>query len=193
MAEKRFSAEDESCGHSGLFSFLFCDTNDLQITAAEANGVGIISSLHSTYHLTQPLVKIETCDAYIVDSLYFSMPFLVPKAALLLRDIAVAFSDTVRARCGQECRIHVTSLTRSDYTVKRLVRRNRNASVNSCHRYATTFDISWINFESLDPRHILNEGDMKNVLAEILYDLREQGRCYVMWERKQNCFHITVR
>ena len=30
-------------------------------------------------------------------------------------------------------------------------------------------------------------------MAEILNDLRNHGRCYVKFERKQSCFHITVR
>lgn len=177
----------------GSLREVFCDTNDLQLEAARLNGVGVISSLRSTYHISRPLVKIQSCNAFTLDSLKYSMPFLVPKAAVLLRDIGMNFADSVRARTGQEARIKVTSLTRSDYTVKRLKRRNRNATENSCHRYGTTFDISYSHFDCLDPRHILNEGDMKNLLAEILYDMREDGRCYVMWERKQSCFHITVR
>lgn len=177
----------------GSLRDIFCDSNDLQLAAARTNGLQPISSFHSTYNTSQPLIKIVSCNAFSVDTLKYSMPFLVPKAALLLRDIGLAFSDSVRARCGKECRIKVTSLTRSDYTVKRLARRNRNATLNSCHRYGTTFDISWSRFDSLDPRHIVNEGDLKIVLAEVLYDLRRQGRCYVMWERKQSCFHITVR
>ena len=177
----------------GSLREVFCDTNDLQLEAARLNGVGVISSLRSTYHITKPLIKIQSCNAFTLDSLKYSMPFLVPKAAVLLRDIGLNFADSVRTRTGHEARIKVTSLTRSDYTMKRLKRRNRNATENSCHRYGTTFDISYSHFDCLDPRHILNEGDLKNLLAEILYDMREQGRCYVMWERKQSCFHITVR
>lgn len=198
---KRVSAEPDSDNVQGVrfrrlpgsLREVFCDTNDLQLEAARLNGVGVISSLRSTYHISKPLVKIQSCNAFTLDSLKYSMPFLVPKAAVLLRDIGMDFSDRVRERTGHEARIKVTSLTRSDFTVKRLKRRNRNATENSCHRYGTTFDISYSHFDCLDPRHILNEGDLKNLLAEVLYDMREQGRCYVMWERKQSCFHITVR
>ena len=28
---------------------------------------------------------------------------------------------------------------------------------------------------------------------QTVYDLREAGRCYVKYERKQACLHITVR
>lgn len=31
------------------------------------------------------------------------------------------------------------------------------------------------------------------IMAEVLNDLRNRGRCNVKFERKQSCFHITVR
>ena len=34
---------------------------------------------------------------------------------------------------------------------------------------------------------------LKTVLAEVLRDLREAGRCYVRYEVKQGCFHVTAR
>ena len=34
---------------------------------------------------------------------------------------------------------------------------------------------------------------LKSVLAEVLQDLRKQKKCYVRYEFKQGCFHITVR
>lgn len=33
---------------------------------------------------------------------------------------------------------------------------------------------------------------LKWVLSEVLRDFREQGRCYVKYEVKQGCFHMTV-
>ena len=34
---------------------------------------------------------------------------------------------------------------------------------------------------------------MKRVLSEVLNDLRMEGKCYVKYERKQGCFHLTCR
>lgn len=176
------------------FKVLFNDSNDVHLQAAAVNGFGCpISDYRSAYHLNQPIVKVETCDAYMVDTLSHSMPYLVPKAQKLLEEIGYAFSDTIRARCRGNYRIRVTSLTRSDYSATQLQRRNRNASENSCHRYGTTFDISWTKFDNRDPSYVLSEESLKNVLGEVIYKLHEQGRCYVMYERKQSCFHITVR
>ena len=121
------------------------------------------------------------------------MPYLVPKAAKLLGDIGKAFRDTVKARGGKEYRIKVTSLMRSSYSVSRLKRRNRAATENSCHLYGTTFDISWTNFDCRDSSYVVSLEDLKNILAEVVYDKREQGRCYAIFERKRGCFHITAR
>ena len=72
---------------------------------------------------------------------------------------------------------------------------NKNASENSVHRYATTFDIAWTRFDKVDPtdERTLDDGRLKAILGQVLHDLRQSERCYVKHERKQACFHITVR
>ncbi len=177
----------------GRLRDIFTDSNHLQLQAAQANGFDPIVDMRSAYNLKTPIVKIHTCDAYLVEPMQHSIPYLVPKAAKLLRDIGKAFSDTVRARGGKEYRIRVTSLTRTDYTVGKLLKRNRNATQQSCHRFGTTFDISWIRFDCLDPSFVVSLEDLKNILAEVVYDQRKRGNCYVMFETKQGCFHITTR
>lgn len=176
----------------GRLKTIFNDSNHVQLVAAEENGFEPISSLGSAFGLSKPILRIRTNDDYVVDSLTSSVPFLVSKAANLLSEIGRSFADTVRSRGGHEYRIRVTSLTRTNYTVKHLRKRNINATDRSCHLYGTTFDISWIKFHSLDPSFVVNEEDLKNILAEILYDYRQQGRCYVKYEVKQGCFHVTI-
>ena len=122
-----------------------------------------------------------------------SVPYLVPKAAQLLKEIGYAFQDTIRKRGGKEYRIKVTSVTRTDFSVSKLMKRNRAATENSCHRYGTTFDISWVKFDCLDPSMVISLEDLKNILAEVVQDFRRQGRCYAIFERKSGCLHITVR
>ena len=34
---------------------------------------------------------------------------------------------------------------------------------------------------------------LKMVLSEVLYDLRQREMCYIKYEKKQGCFHLTVR
>lgn len=172
----------------------FNDKNDVQLTAAQAIGINPVQSLQAAYSIDRPIVRIETCEDFYLDTLTHSMPYLVPKAANLLHEIGKAFTDTVMSRTeGHKCRIKVTSVLRTDNTIKRLRRRNVNATDSSCHMYGTTFDISWIRFNYDEPGYIMYTEDLKNVLAEVLYKLREDGRCYVKFERKQSCFHITAR
>ena len=177
----------------GRLKEIFNDTNDLQLTAARHRGIRPIEGLRSAYCINRPLVHISTCDAYAVDSMWFSLPYLVPRAARLLHDIGQDFHDTIKARGGKEYRIKVTSALRTDFSVRRLARRNRAATEQSCHRYGTTFDVSWTKFDCRDSSYVISLEDLKNILAEIVYEKRRQGRCYAIFERRQGCFHITVR
>ena len=177
----------------GRLKELFNDTNDLQLPAARRRGIRPITGIGSAYDVGRPLVRMATCDAYAVDTMWFSLPYLVPRAARLLHDIGQAFRDTIKARGGPEYRIRLTSALRTDYSVARLKRRNRAATEQSCHRYGTTFDVSWTKFDCRDSSHVVSEEDLKNILAEIIWDKRQQGRCFAIFERRQGCFHITVR
>ena len=172
---------------------IFNDTNSLQLVAAEKNGFKPVSSLSDAYRIDKPLIRIYSCDAYMLDDLKASVPYLVPKAAQLLKEIGYAFQDSIRKRGGKAYRIKVTSVTRTDYSVSKLMRRNRAATENSCHRYGTTVDISWVKFDCMDPNMIVSLEDLKNILAEVVQDFRRQGRCYAIFERKSGCLHITVR
>ena len=92
-------------------------------------------------------------------------------------------------------KLYLTSVTRTDEDALDLFGRNINAIENSPHRYGTTFDISWKRFYPIDAdsvNQVLPER-LKLVLAQVLFDLKNQKRCYVKHERKQACFHITVR
>ena len=129
----------------------------------------------------------------MLDDLTASVPYLVPKAAQLLKEIGYAFQDSIHKRGGKDYRIKVTSVTRTVYSVGKLMKRNRAATENSCHRYGTTFDISWVKFDCLDPSMVISLEDLKNILAEVVQDFRKQGRCYAIFERKSGCLHITVR
>ncbi|MGM9804198.1 MAG: DUF5715 family protein [Muribaculaceae bacterium] len=177
----------------GRLRSIFNDTNGTHLAAAESLGIKPIRNLSDAYHLRTPIVRIATNENYTVDELTHSMPFLVPKAAQLLNDIGRRFADTIRARGGHEYRIKVTSVLRTDRSVAKLRRRNRNASEQSAHCYGTTFDISYAKFICCDSTFIVSLADLKNILGEILYDERQKGRCYVKFEVKQGCFHITAR
>ena len=84
---------------------------------------------------------------YVVDSLTHSIPYLVPCASALLDTIGSNFLDSLTAKGLNPNQVIVTSVLRTENDVKRLRRRNRNASANSAHCFGATFDVSWKRFE----------------------------------------------
>ncbi len=177
----------------GSLGSVFNDINNIQLPAAEALGIKPISGPKDAWRVSKPIVKIDDCDEYYVEELTHSVPYLVPEAADLLRDIGRRFNDSLAARGGGGYRIKVTSVLRTEGAVSKLRRRNINATANSAHRYGTTFDISYIRFYSDSLTVPRTQEDLKNLLGEVLKDVRDEGRCYVKYERKQGCFHITAR
>lgn len=176
----------------------FNDLNDVQLVAAKKLGIRPLETREDAEREKGRLQEIQPCERYGMDSLTHSIPFLVPKAAALLDTIGVNFLDSLEAKGLNPNRIIVTSVLRTKSDVKRLRIRNSNASVNSCHSYGTTFDVSWKRFEKVEdpdgrPMQDVNADTLKLVLSEVLRDLRKSDRCYVKYELKQGCFHITVR
>ncbi|MCM1319297.1 MAG: DUF5715 family protein [Muribaculaceae bacterium] len=176
----------------GPLKEVFNDSNKFQLEWAEKLGIEPISSLKDAYRTNRPLIRITDCQAYGVDNLTHSVPYLVPEAADLLKTIGYNFIDSLANRGVDGYKIKVTSLLRTPATVKSLKRVNKNATENSAHQYGTTFDISWSKFICADPTRTIDEGDLKNILAEVLEDLHKQKRCMVKFEKKTACFHITV-
>ncbi|MCM1297081.1 MAG: DUF5715 family protein [Muribaculaceae bacterium] len=177
----------------GVLGRVFNDSNYKQLREALNLGIKPIDSICDAWHLRRPVSKIETCRYYYVDNLTHSLPYLVPEAKQLLEDIGRTWIDSLNARGGGYYRIKVTSVLRTPATISRLRRRNRNAVDSSAHQYGTTFDISYVNFICDSVNIPRTQEDMKNLLGEVLSDFRNKGRCYVKYERKQGCFHITTR
>lgn len=175
------------------FGRMFADSNYVHLAVASDLGIAPIGSPGDVWSIKRPIVKITSCEEYYVDTLTHSYPYLVTEAADLLHDIGRRFIDSLSARGGGAYRIRVTSILRTNSTVKRLRRVNVNASESSAHAFATTFDISYNKFICDDTNHPRTAVDLKNLLAEIIAALRDEGRCYVKYERKQGCFHITAR
>ena len=181
---------------SGNYNREFNDLNDLHIIAAIKNGITPLETRADTVHQMDMLVRLpDELDLYRSYQINHSIPYLVPSAAKLFMEVAQNFRDSLYSKEIPLHKLYLTSVTRTDDDIKRLTKRNINASNNSAHRYGTTFDISWKRFDKIDQDNsveILPER-LKLVLAQVLFDLRKDDRCYVKHERKQACFHITVR
>lgn len=177
----------------GPYQEVFNDSNYIQYEAAERMGIDPIETVRLAYNTKRPIVKVETCDDYKIDYLTHSMPYLVPEAAKLLEDIGKAFGDSLEAKGkDRKNRIIVTSLLRSPYTVRKLMKVNINAVDSSTHKFATTFDIAYNNFDTQNAARPSTPAELKAVLAEVLLDQRNQGKCFVKYELQSPCFHITV-
>lgn len=164
----------------------FNDINDVQLSAAKRLGIEPLMSRDELDKVKDKLVELKDTKYYIVDNLTHSVPYLVPDAA----DFLTALGKLLQEYNGTHSRFIITSVLRTNGDVKRLSRGNVNASQNSCHSYATTIDITYNRFD----RHgITNDVQLKADLSRALYDLRKAGHCYVKYEYKQACFHITVR
>ena len=176
----------------------FPDENDVQLSAAQKLGVTPVANRHEAEKRMNDLVYIGASPYYNVDRLRSSIPYLIPNAAVLLQDIGRAYYDSLTMKGVPLHKIIATSVLRTKEDVEKLRKRNPNATENSCHLYGTTFDIAQNRFITIeDPegphrRQVTND-TLKWVLSEVLRDMREQGRCYVKYEKKQGCFHISVR
>lgn len=172
---------------------LFNDLNDAHLVHARAGGIRPVVSATDIWLKTKGIVAVRSDSTLYIDSLTHSFAYLTPAAAGVLREIGRRFNDSLDARGGGDYRIKVTSLLRTQGTVGRLRRVNRNATTASAHQFATTFDISYSKFicdNAAGTRRSFD--DLSALLAEIVADLRAEGRCLVKRERKQACFHITV-
>ena len=169
----------------------FPDGQDVQILAAERWGVRPVQNRDAAEKRKKELVYIGASPYYYVDNLRSSIPYLVPRAAVLLQDIGQAFYDSLYVKGVPLNQLIVTSVMRSMDDVAKLQHHNQNATERSCHLYGTTFDICYNRYHPVIKP--VRDDTLKWVLSEVLRDMRQQQRCYVKYEVKQGCFHITVR
>ena len=176
----------------------FGDLNDAHLAAAKKIGVKPLKNREAAEKLGGKVVEIKSGKLYQVDSLTHSIPFLVPKASALLDSIGANFLDSLESKGLNPNQIIVTSVLRTQDDVKRLGKRNVNASQNSAHVYGTTFDITYKRFFKVEdpdgrPMQDVRADTLKLVLSEVLRDLKTKEKCYIKYELKQACFHITAR
>ena len=173
----------------------FPDSNSVQLQAARLNGVAPMNSRSEVLNSAgrHQLSNISSSPYYVMDDLTHSMPYLVPKAQLLLNTIGINFVDSLHSK-GMALHLPiVTSVLRTNDDIRRLQHGNSNSVTNSCHCYGTTIDITYNRFMPVEGKTPTRYDEtLKKVLAEVLYDLRADGRCYVKYERRQACFHLTV-
>jgi len=187
----------------GVWSYSACfpDSQNVQIEAAQKYGIMPVRNRREAERLVKQHRLVNICHSpfYAIDELTHSIPYLVPRAQHLLNTICLNFIDSCHVKGLPVHLPIVTSVLRTTDDVSNLQRGNKNATTNSCHCYGTTVDIAYNKFMPMTGTYeskatLLRWNEpMKQVLSEVLNDLRMEGKCYVKYERKQGCFHLTCR
>jgi hypothetical protein len=140
------------------------------------------------------LVRVKTGRKYIVDRMNFSYPVITGDSNILLDEISKRFREKTTQKGLNGAKFYITSMTRKTDNLKSLRRYNRNSSANSPHLYGNAFDISYKRF-SVRKMFLTNcdKKFLKEALAEVIWKLRDEKKCWATYERMQNCFHVVSR
>lgn len=140
------------------------------------------------------LRKVRNNRYYIVGDLTYSYPYLTGESRKLLNEIGRRFKERMNDEGLKGSRFIITSMTRTSENLRRLGRMNGNVSENSPHLNGNAFDISYANFSIF--KFKVTECDkwfMKEALAEVIFELKKEKRCWATYERQQGCFHVVSR
>lgn len=187
--------KDIKIHHFGNYAKVFNDLNPAHLKAAKKWGVARVKSREDAEKHKKQLTQINSCNLYHIDRLTHSIPYLVPRAKSMLDEIGKNFQDSLTSKGVGSHQIIVTSVLRSEEDVKKLRKVNGNASNNSAHLYGTTIDITYARFKRTDDKYPYDipTAHLKHVLAEVLRDMQKLKKCFIKYEVRQSCFHITVR
>jgi hypothetical protein len=140
------------------------------------------------------LFKIRNGRGYEIEDLSYSYPYLTKNGKALLKEIGKKFRKKVSSTKLRGSDFKITSMTRTAEILTKLRKLNLNASVNSPHFHGNTFDISYVRFSS--PKWFITDCDkyvLKEALAQVIWQLREEKKCWATYEIQQGCFHIVAR
>ena len=144
-------------------------------------------------YLKGDLVEIKANDLFFVDTMYYSYPFAKPYVKDFIDELGIRFQNKLKQTDLYGTKLVLTSFLRTKSSISRLMRKNRNALKCSSHLHGTTFDISYHTFMHDRP---LSEGEiahLKEMLAQSLFEMRNENKCYVKYEYFQTCFHVVCR
>jgi hypothetical protein len=140
------------------------------------------------------LVEVIQNEYYVLDTMYYSHPFLTPESSQLLDSIGRRFHEKLENTNLACAQLNVTSLLRTVASVERLRRRNRNSIRNSAHLHGTSFDISYRTFYFNGVQ--VDESSskyLKDALIETIWEFKKKGLCWATFEYWQTCIHVVRR
>lgn len=139
------------------------------------------------------LVEIQENEYFVLDTMWFSYPFLTPDAKELLDEIGESFQRKLD-NTGLECtRFTITSMLRTTSSVACLRKWNRNSIKNSAHLHGTTFDISYKTFNSTNDLTKAECMYLGDALSKTIWELRQKKKCWATYETWQTCLHVVCR
>lgn len=158
------------------------------LEAAESKGPGIIEDEWKLFQLIydKDLVEIDRGPGYQIEPLTHSHPYITPYSKTVLEEIGQMYE----VLAGEGNFFSISSATRTMDQQKKLQKRNRNAtSGNSSHSYGVSFDISYIRFNGVRDYNLEAQKNLETVLNHF----QKANKIYVIKERNQSCYHVTVR
>lgn len=164
------------------------DTYVEHLNAAELKGLSLIQNEFDLFQrvFEKTLVVADSGKGYRIDSLVYSFPYITPESKEVLEELGKAYE----ALSGTGNYFTVTSASRTEEQQKSLKRRNRNATDGeSSHSFGVSFDISFIRFNGIRE---WNQKEQNN-LEKVLNHFQQTGKIFVIKERRQSCYHVTVR
>ncbi|GMQ28396.1 DUF5715 family protein [Algoriphagus confluentis] len=164
------------------------DAYEDHLSAAEYQGVGIIEAEEMLFDLinNHKLVEINSGNGYRLEPLTHSHPYVTPHSKKVLEEMGLMYEILA----GEGNFFSISSATRTMDQQVNLKKRNRNATAgNSSHSFGVSFDISYIRFNGVKS---WDQKAQRN-LEKVLNHFQESGKIFVIKERKQSCYHVTVR
>lgn len=153
--------------------YRFGDVNDVHLRVARKTGIKPVERRSEVD--TKRLEKIVSCRYYKVERLTHSVPYLTAGARDLLEEMGKRFQEALAEAGLERHRIIVTSVLRTGEDVKRLQKVNGNASENSAHQYATTFDITYIRYDRQSLRgNGASYKELSAILGRVIEKLRKE-------------------
>jgi hypothetical protein len=138
--------------------------------------------------------KIGTNELYAVARLTHSLPYLNDQSAEFLEILGERMQESFEEKGISHYRFVLTSVLRTQRHQRLLQRVNANATPKeTSHYFGTTFDISQTRFLLNDSKESVYSYRLRNILARELIKLQEEGKCYVILESREKCFHVTVK
>ena len=139
------------------------------------------------------LVFVPQQKHFTQDTFYYSYALLTPQTCELMDSICTDFNHRIKGSSVHKAKLIVTSMTRTISSVNRLLKRNRSAVKRSAHLNGNAFDFSFSRFTFHRSLTSCEKMYLQETIAQVLFDWRKRKKCWVTFEKYQECLHVVSR